>query len=356
MAPLAKRPEGGERANVLHGANDSVEAVRLLVLGGTLFLGRHLVGQALARGHEVTLFNRGRTAPDAYPDAEHLRGDRDGDLSALEGRTWDAVVDTSARVPRWVRTAASVLAESVDHYTFVSSCSVYRDTSRPGTDETAPVHRIADESVEEIADAETYGALKALCEREAFAAMRGRALSVRAGLIVGPDDPTGRFTYWVHRMARGGDVLAPEPRAQRVQFVDVRDLASWMLDLAERGTTGVLNATGPAAPLTMEGLLEGIAEATGSGARLVWAAERFLLDAGVEPWSELPLWLAPSANEDARYFLAVDVSRAIGAGLRFRPLPETVRDTLARAKTTGDAGLDPERERDLLAAWRRHAA
>lgn len=329
--------------------------MRLLVLGGTLFLGRHLVEQALVRGHDVTLFNRGKTAPDVFPDVEHLRGDRDGDLSPLEGRTWDAVIDTSARVPRWVRTAASLLADSVDHYTFVSSCSVYRDTTRPGVDETAPVHTLADESVEEIADAETYGALKALCEREASAAMDGRALSVRAGLIVGPYDPTGRFTYWVHRLARGGDVLAPEPRDQRVQFVDVRDLAAWILDMAERRKPGVLNATGPARPLTMEGLLKEIAATTESGVHLVWTAERFLLDAGVEPWSELPLWLAPAANEGERYFLAVDVSRAIGAGLRFRPLAETVCDTLTGAKTTPDAGLDPERERDLLAAWKRRA-
>jgi 2'-hydroxyisoflavone reductase len=330
--------------------------VRLLVLGGTIFVGRHVVEEALARGHEVTLFNRGWTAPELHPDVAHLWGDRGGDLSALEGRTWDAVVDTSARVPRWVRTAATLLADSVDHYTFVSSGSVYRDTSRAGVGETAAVHTIPDESVEEITDGETYGALKALCEREAAVAMGGRALSVRAGLIVGPHDPTGRFTYWVHRIARGGEVLAPEPRDQPVQFVDARDLAAWMLDMAERRETGVFNATGPASPLTMEALLEAVVAATGSDARLVWTAERFLLDAGVEPWSELPLWLAPSANENERYFLAVDVSKAIAAGLRFRPLEATIRDTLAGARTTADAGLDPRRERELLTAWSRAAA
>ena len=325
--------------------------MRILLLGGTLFVGRHLVEAALARGHEVTLFNRGRTNPGLFPEVETLHGDRDaGDLSALRGRSWEAVMDTSARLPRWVRHTAGLLAERVEHYTFVSSCSVYADTSTPGTDEAARVHTLADETVEEITSAEVYGALKVLCERAAAQAMPGRVLSVRAGLIVGPYDPSGRFTYWVHRIARGGDVLAPEPRDQPVQFVHGRDLADWMLDMAERGAAGVFNATGPEKPLTMAGLLEAIREESGSDARLTWSGERFLVERGVEAWSELPLWLAPGANPESANFMAVDVHKALAAGLRFRPLAETIRDTLEEAQTSPEAGLDPARERELLAS------
>jgi 2'-hydroxyisoflavone reductase len=323
--------------------------VRLLVLGGTLFVGRHLVESALDRGFEVTLFNRGRTRPDLYHEVEHLRGDRDaGNLDALRERTWDAVVDTSARVPRWVRDSAGLLADRVGHYTFVSSGSVYADTTRPGTDESAPVHALRDETVEEITSAEVYGGLKALCERAAEEALPGRTLSARAGLIVGPYDPTGRFTYWVHRIARGGDVLVPEPRDQPVQLIHGRDLADWMLDLAERRQAGVFNATGPETPLTMEGMLEAIREETGNDSRLVWVEERSLLERGVERWSDLPLWLAPGTNPESANFLAVDVSRAVAAGLRFRPLAQTIRETLEQADMSPAAGLDPTRERELL--------
>jgi nucleoside-diphosphate-sugar epimerase len=323
--------------------------VRVLILGGTLFLGRHLVEAALGRGDEVTIFNRGRTSPVLYPDVEHLRGDRNaGDLEALRGGSWDAVVDTSARVPRWVRDSAGLLADRVDHYTFVSSGSVYADTSTPGTDESSPVLALEDETVEEIGSPEVYGGLKVLCERTAEAVMPGRALSVRAGLIVGPYDPTGRFTYWVHRIARGGEVLVPEPRDQPVQFVHARDLADWILAMAERRRTGVFNATGPERPLTMEDLLVAIRDATRSDAELVWVDERALVEQGVEAWSDLPLWLAPVTNPETANFLAIDVGKAIAAGLRFRPLAETVRDTLEQAETSAEAGLDPERERELL--------
>jgi len=325
--------------------------MRVLVLGGTLFLGRHLVEAALGRGHEVTLFNRGRTGPELYPDVETLQGDRDaGELEALRGRSWDAVVDTSARVPRWVRDAAGVLAGAVEHYTFVSSISVYANTSRPGTDENGPVHKLADETVEEITTAQVYGALKVLCEQAAEEAMPGRVLSVRAGLIVGPYDPSGRFTYWVHRIARGGDVLAPEPRDQPVQLVHGRDLADWMLEMAERRETGVLNATGPERPLTMEALLEAIREESGNDATLSWTDERFLVERGVEQWSDLPLWLAPATHPETAGFMAVDVRKSLAAGLRFRPLAKTIRDTLTGAEPTPGAGLDPARERELLQA------
>lgn len=324
--------------------------MKVLILGGTLFLGRHLVEAARARGDEVTIFNRGRTSPDLFPDVERLLGDRDGDLGALAGRSWDAVVDTSARIPRWVREFAAVAGDGTAHYTFVSSISVYADTSEPGTDESAPVHSLADETTEAITDAETYGALKALCERTAEELFPGRALSVRPGLIVGPHDDSGRFTYWVHRIAAGGAVLAPEPRDQPVQLIDVRDLAAWMLAMAERRAVGIFNATGPARPLTMEEMLEEIVSATGRSAELVWAEERALADAGVEAWSDLPLWLAPNVDPKHAGFMSIDVSKALAAGLAFRPLSETIRDTLAHAEPTADAGLDPERERELLPA------
>jgi 2'-hydroxyisoflavone reductase len=324
--------------------------VRVLILGGTLFVGRHLVEAAQARGDEITLFNRGRTDPELYPEVEALHGDRDaGDLDALGTGEWDAVVDTSARVPRWVRDSAGLLAGRVGHYTFVSSCSVYADTSAAGTNEGSPVLALADETVEEITSAEVYGGLKVLCERTVAETLPGRSLSVRAGLIVGPYDPTGRFTYWVHRIAGGGEVLVPEPRDQPVQLVHARDLADWMLEAATRGETGVFNATGPASPLTMEELVEGIREATGSDARLTWVDEHALVEHGVEAWSDLPLWLAPDTNPESANFLAVDVSKAVAGGLRFRPFAETVRDTLEQAETSPRAGLDPARERGLLA-------
>ena len=325
--------------------------MRVLVLGGTLFLGRHVVEAALARGDEVTVFNRGRTNPGLFSEVEHLVGDRDaGDLDALRGRDWDAVVDTSARVPRWVRDTAGLVAETDAHYTFVSSISVYRDLSEVGVREDAAVHTLADESVEEITDAETYGALKALCERALEEELPGRGLSVRAGLIVGPHDNTGRFTYWVHRIARGGEVLAPEPRDQPVQFVHARDLADWILASADRRLTGVFNATGPDTPLTLGELLDHCREISHEKVAFTWVDERVLVERGVEEWSDLPLWLAPGVKTENAGLMSVDISRALAEGLRFRALRETLLDTLAGAEPTAGAGLTPERERELLAA------
>ena len=367
MASLAERPEALDPAHVAHDADCTVSRMRVLVLGGTVFVGRHVVEAALARGDEVTLFHRGRHGADLFPDVERLTGDRDGDLSALAGREWDAVVDTSAYFPRQVRASAEALAGRVGHYAFVSSTSVYANHSRVGTTEKAPVNEVPEGAPEELSTPELYGAFKALSERAAAEALPGRSLNVRAGLIVGPYDPTNRFTYWVTRLARGGGTLAPEPRTQPVQLVDARDLAAWMLRCAETGITGTFNATGPAAPLTLGELLERVRDAVGGRADLVWADERFLVDAGVEPFTDLPLWLAPTVDPDWSGFLGLDVSRALAAGLTFRPLEETARDTLAwaeredaPAKDAGvamtPAGLTPEREREVLAAWRRKAA
>ncbi len=323
--------------------------MKLLLLGGPCFLGRHLIEAALARGHQVTTFNRGRANPDLYPEVEKVRGDRDGDLGALAGRRWDAAIDTSGYLPRVVRASAEALARAVDRYTFISSLSVYPDTRTPGLDERAPVGTLADEGVEEI-NGETYGPLKALCERAVEAALPGRTLVVRPCLIVGPHDPTDRFTYWPGRVAWGGDVLAPGRPERAIQFIDARDLAGWLVRMAEAGRTGVFNANGPEGTLTMGEFLATCEAVAGADARFVWADDHFLIDAGVGPWMELPLWL-PEA--EAAGFFAFDSRKAIAAGLTFRPLAETVRDTLdwdrARpADAERRAGLAPERERELL--------
>ena len=323
----------------------------LLVLGGTRFLGRHLVEAALGRGHRVTLFNRGESNPGLFPEVEELRGERGGDLSPLRGRRWDAAIDTSGHLPREVRHSAGLLADSVGHYTFVSSISVYESFVQMGIDEDAPVLEPPDPEPEKM-NWELYGGLKVGCERAAEAAMPGRTLVVRPGMIVGAHDYTDRFPYWCRRVAEGGEVLAPGDPGQQVQLIDARDLAGWMLRMAEGGRTGVYNATGPEYALTMRGMLEGIRAATGSDARFVWASEEFLLDAGVEPWEEMPLWVP----EEMAGILAVYVGRAVGTGLVFRPLGETVRDVpgpdAGRPEVEIPAGISREREEELLRAWR----
>jgi 2'-hydroxyisoflavone reductase len=321
----------------------------LLILGGTRFLGRYLVEAALGGDHRVTLFNRGLSEPDLFPEVETIKGDRDGDLSALRGRRWDAVIDTCGYVPRVVRASAGLLADAVDHYTFVSSISVYPDNMGPGADEGAPVEELEDPTVEEITG-ETYGGLKALCERAAEEEMPGRILNVRPGLISGPHDPTDRFTYWPRRVAAGGEVLAPDRPELRVQFIDVRDLAGWMVKMSAEQQTGTYNATGPAYELRMGKLLEEC-EAVGGDAKIVWVSEEFLEENGVEPFTELPLWVP----REYAGMLAVDCGKAIAAGLTFRPVSETIRDVLEwdsrRAEADLAAGLKPERERELLSAW-----
>ena len=322
----------------------------LLILGGTGFLGRYLVEAALGDGHRVTLFNRGLSGPDLFPGVETIRGDRDGDLSALQGRRWDAVIDTCGYVPRVVRASAGHLADAVDHYTFVSSISVYSDAIGLGADEDAPVEELDDPTVEEVTG-ETYGGLKALCERAAEEEMTGRVLNIRPGLISGPHDPTDRFTYWPRRISAGGEVLAPDRPERRVQFIDVRDLAAWMVAMSAEQQTGTYNATGPNYELHLEELLEECEAASGGDARLVWVSEQFLEQNGVEPFTELPLWVP----REFAGMLDVDCGRAIAAGLAFRPLSETIRDVLEWDSKRGEAdlaaGLKLERERELLSAW-----
>lgn len=323
--------------------------MKILILGGTIFLGRHTVEVALARGHEVTLFNRGQRNPDLFPNVEKLRGDRNGDLSALRGRKWDAVVDTCGYVPRLVRASAELLAQAVERYVFISSISVYRELDKaPGLDEVSPVGKLEDETVEEITG-ETYGPLKALCEQAAEAALPGLALNIRPGLIVGPHDPTDRFTYWPVRVARGGEVLAPDGPNWQTQVIDVRDLAEWTIRLVEAKAAGVFNATGPDYALTFGQLLDECKAVSGSEARFVWVDGKLLLEAGVQPWSELPLWRSGGD-------MTVSVSKAIANGLTFRPLADTIRDTLAWGATRSSdhewrAGMKREREEEVLKLW-----
>lgn len=324
--------------------------MRLLIIGGTRFSGRALTGRALEPGHEVTLFHRGSGPDDPWPEAEHIHGDRQHELTRIEGRRFDAVVDTCGYVPREVRESGALLPD-VGVYAFVSSLSAHIDAVRPHATEDDDVHQPPFPQTEEITD-ETYGPLKVACEQEVRRLFGDRALVVRPGLIVGPHDPTDRFTYWVRRLAAGGEVLAPSPPSYPVQWIDARDLASFILVLCEVSTGGTFSAVTPAGAHTMGELLETCRTASGSDAELTWVDREFLQEHGVEPWSDLPLWIPQFPG-----FNLGDPSRAIAAGLAPRPAGETVADTLAwdreRAQTWPmDAGLAPERERELLDAWR----
>lgn len=325
--------------------------MRILIIGGTRFLGRHLVEAALARGHEVTLFNRGITNPNLFPQVEAVYGDREHDLDKLSGRSWDTVIDVAGYVPRIVRLSAEVLEPNVSRYVFISSLSVYADFRKIGIDESYPVGKIEGESVEEITG-ETYGPLKALCEKAVREIYGERALIIRPGLIVGPHDPTDRFTYWPVRVARGGDVLAPQKPQATTQIIDVRDLSDFIIKLVEENASGIYNATGPDYELTMGKLLEVSKQVSGSDANFKWASVEFLNQNKVEAWSDIPAWIPD--DEEGVGFARIDISKAIHAGLTFRPLEETVRDTLEWAKTRPTdhewrAGLTAEREAEVLA-------
>lgn len=330
--------------------------MHILVLGGTRFLGPAFVESALVEGHSITLFNRGQSNPNLFPEVETLIGDREEDLGALEGRRWDAVVDTSGYLPRIVRRSVEALHDSVGLYLFVSTISVYEDVSRPGVNEDDGVGQLEDETEEEI-NGETYGPLKALCERIVGERMPERALIIRPGLIVGPHDPTDRFTYWPYRVSYGGRVLAPGHPDRHIQFIDVSDLSDWMLQMVVSKKSGTFNAVGPHpdAPISMGNFLEACKRIGNPDAELVWVGEDFLLEHQVAPWTELPLWL-PEGDPQYRGFFNISSQKAIEAGLTFRSVTDTVRDTLAWVSTRSPghhwkAGLHPDREAELLHAW-----
>ncbi|MEZ0472318.1 NAD-dependent epimerase/dehydratase family protein [Luteimonas salinilitoris] len=364
-------------ASVWSASGRAAEPLRILVLGGTGFLGPHFVEAARARGHRLTLFNRGKTNPARFDgaefgDIEQLRGDRKSDLSALEGdREWDAVLDTSAYIPADVTRSAELLASRVKHYQIISTVSVYARNDI-ANDEDSPLATLADPTVTEVTG-ETYGGLKALCERAAETAMPGRVTVVRPGLIVGPGDPTDRFTYWPARADRGGEILAPGGAGEPTQFIDVRDLAAFMLHLIESGTVDVFNADAPADALTMGALLASCQAAArrantincvrapcpqpaGHDSTLTWVPVEFLAAQSVSPWQDMPVWI-PAVGDYAG-FGSTSTERAQQAGLRHRPLDETVSAALAWWRSLPEerraglkAGLSAEREAEVLRAW-----
>ena len=334
--------------------------MRILILGGTGFTGPFQVRYALSRGHQVTTFNRGKTHPGELPnEVEQLIGDRNGKLDALKNRQWDLVIDNPTTLPAWVRDAAQILKGNVERYVFISTISVYGEV-KTGVDETAPTEKYegADpykETIEAMRASgfKTYGPLKALSEQEAEKWFPGKTLIIRPGLIVGPRDETGRFTYWPVRIDRGGEVLAPGDPKDPVQIIDARDLAEWTIRMVENRETGVYNATGPAKPLGIGGMLDGIKEALKSNARFTWVSENFLTEQKVEPWSDMPVWTGKESG-----LSRTKIDKALSKGLTFRSLAETARDTLAWFKSQSQdrqsklkAGLTAEREAEVLKAW-----
>jgi nucleoside-diphosphate-sugar epimerase len=343
-------------------AAKSVKPMRILILGGTGFTGPFQVEYALARGHKVTVFNRGKTHPHALPpEVEQLIGDRNGQLDALRNRQWDVAIDNPTTLPAWVRDAARILKGNVERYVFISTISVYADTQN-GVDENAPLAQYdGPDPFKETLQAmrasgyKTYGPLKALSEKEAEKWFPGKTLIVRPGLIVGPGDETDRFTYWPVRISRGGEVLAPGTPADPVQFIDARDLAEWTIRMAEDRETGIYNATGPAQPLGIGEMLGEIKAALNSDATFTWLPADFLKEQKVEAWSDMPVWAG-----DELGLARTKINRALAQGLTFRPLGKTARNTLAWFKSQPPdrqsklrAGVTPGREAEVLAAWRK---
>ena len=342
--------------------------MKLLIIGGSRFVGRHLVTAALARNWDVTIFNRGQHSNEKVPEVETIHGDRNSDLTKLQGRRWDAVVDTCGYLPRSVKASAEFLSDSVGVYVFISSQSVYADVSVCGVDELAPLKTLTAEQLDKanaidssgqssaVTYEEMYGGLKALCEQAAEEVMPNRVLCIRPGLIVGPYDYTDRFTYWPVRVARGGEVLAPGRADRYVQFIDSRDLAEWTIRMVERKATGAYNANSPPGQMTMENVLEESKAITESEASLIWVDESFLLQEKVAAWSEMPLWLPEEAAPHLTGFMFVNIDKAVGAGLTFRPLCDTVKDTLTWHRTSQaneelTAGINSNKEQELLQKW-----
>jgi len=345
-------------------AEKNVKPLQILILGGTGFTGPYQVRYALSRGHKVTTFNRGKTHPGELPaEVEQLIGDRNGKLDALKNRKWDVVIDNPTTLPAWVRNAAQILKGNVERYVFISTISVYGEL-KTGVDESAPTEKYtgADpykETIEAVRASgyKTYGPLKALSEKEAEKWFPGKALIIRPGLIVGPRDETDRFTYWPVRIDRGGEVLAPGDPNDPVQFIDARDLAEWTIRMAENRPTGIYNATGPEKPLGVGGMLDEIKTAEKSSASFTWVEEKFLDAQKVSAWSDMPVWTGKESG-----LARMKIDKALAKGLTFRSLAETARDTLAWFKSLPQdrqsklrAGLTPDREAEVLAAWKKRA-
>ena len=355
----------GPNARFLNAAG-AVKPLRILILGGTGFTGPFQIQYALSRGHKITTFNRGKTHPGELPkEVEQLVGDRNGQLDALKKRQWDVVIDNPTSVPVWVRDAAQILKGNVDRYVFISTISVYADTSKPGVTEDAPLQKYTGpDAMKETRESliaskfALYGPLKALSEAEAEKWFPKKTLVIRPGLIVGPRDETDRFTYWPVRIDRGGEVLAPGDPSDPVQFIDGRDLAEWTIRTVEKGETGIFNATGPAKRLGIGEMLQTIKTANASKADFTWVSADFLEVQKVAPWSDMPVWIPPRGEEAGA--TQISNQRAVAKGLTFRPLADTARDTLAWFKKQTPerqsklrAGITAEREAEVLAAWKK---
>ena len=329
--------------------------LNLLVLGGTGFIGPFQVRYALERGHEVTLFNRG-SGNEMFPDLETLVGDRNGDLESLRGRRWDAVIDNSRSNPDWVELSADFLKDQVDQYVYVSSRSAYADLSRVPMTAAAPTWTYESAGLRPGDDL-PYGLAKAESERAAHRIMPGRTTVVRPGLIVGPEDDTDRFTYWPVRIDRGGEVLAPGDGSDPVQVIDVRDFTEFMIRLAEDATMGTFNVVGPRVPRRFDELLYGIRAVTTAETEWVWVDRDFLASMSVRPYQEMPVWRPPTPGNEG--FGRFDLTPEVEAGLTFRPLAVTARDTLdfhlsrpPERRARLGAGISAEREAEVLAAWK----
>ncbi|HXD31628.1 MAG TPA: NAD-dependent epimerase/dehydratase family protein [Pyrinomonadaceae bacterium] len=343
--------------------------MKLLIIGGTRFLGRHLVTAALEHNHEVTLFNRGTSSSNDLSHIETIHGDRKQDLGKLKGRQWDAVIDTCGYLPNVVKASAAALSDSVNRYVFISSISAYADFTAIGIDETAPLASLTADQLEAANKVDTagqvtavnygkmYGGLKASCELAAEEVLPNRVLIIRPGLIVGPYDYSDRFTYWVSRVAGAGEVLAPGRPARYLQMIDVRDLAEWIVRMIEQHEIGVFNASGLANDLTMASVLEGCKTVSNSDASFTWVSDDFLLQEHVAPWGEMPLWMPDEAGPHLQGFMFMNCEKAIRAGLEFRPLNITIKDTLSWYQAEYSdrelkAGISREKEQGLLNKWR----
>ena len=343
----------------------AAKPMRILILGGTGFTGPFQVRYALARGHKVTVFNRGKTHPGELPkEAEQLIGDRNlGQLDALKGRQWDVVIDNPTTLPFWVRDAAQILKGNVERYVFISTISVYSDNSKPGMDESGPLAKYegADAMKEtnqtlRASNFGLYGPLKVMSEKEAEKWFPGKTLVIRPGLIVGPGDESDRFSYWPVRIERGGEILAPGTPSDPVQFIDARDLAEWTIRMVEKKETGIYNATGPAKKMGMGAMLDGIKAIANPQAQFTWVDAKFLEEQKVSPWGDMPVWVPPIGESAG--FAEINIKRALDKGLTFRPLADTTRATLewfkkqsAERQSKLRAGIQPEREKEVLAAW-----
>ncbi|MBV6477757.1 MAG: hypothetical protein HGGPFJEG_00501 [Ignavibacteria bacterium] len=325
--------------------------MNILIIGGTIFLGRHIIDSAIKRNHNIVLFNRGKHNPELFPELEKIKGDREGDLSELKRRKFDAVIDTCGYVPKVVRKSADYLRDSAGHYTFISSISVYKNAGDLDLDETSETESVKD-GITDTMTLENYGALKALCEREVSEVFGNDSSLVRSGLIVGDGDFSDRFTYWVERISRGGKVIVPVSETNNVQFIDVKDLADWVIKMTEEKISGVYNSTGPLETLSLYDLINQCIEFTGSRADFIGIAEEFLLKENVVPYKDLTLWLpADSAGMNN-----VNISKAKSAGMKIRPLTETLIDTMKYHLSRGKdfklrTGLSSEREKEIFDKW-----